>query len=47
MYDSEMYDYAAAHNYLVLDRTGKPYDLPMFSFSAVMLDLTNPHAGNG
>lgn len=42
MYDSEMYDYAAAHNYLVLDRTGKPYDLPMFSFSAVMLDLTNP-----
>jgi alpha-glucosidase len=42
MYDSEIYEYAKAHGYLVKDRTGEPYCLTMFTFAAVMLDLTNP-----
>ena len=42
MYDSELYEEAKEKGYLIKDKEGKPYDLKMYTFSAVMLDLTNP-----
>jgi alpha-glucosidase len=42
MYDTPMYNEAAEKVYLVKDKDGKPYDLAMYSFSATMLDFTNP-----
>jgi alpha-glucosidase len=42
MMDGDLYQYARDHGYLVKNRNGNPYELMMFSFQAVMLDLTNP-----
>lgn len=42
MREGEMYEYAKAHDFFVKDRNGQIYQLPMFSFSAPILDLTNP-----
>ncbi len=46
MYDSELYTEAKEKGYLVKDKSGNPYDLKMYTFSAVMLDLTNPGCWN-
>lgn len=42
MIDSEFYNYARDHGLLIKDKSGEPYKLRMFSFYAVMLDLSNP-----
>jgi alpha-glucosidase len=46
MYDSEIYEYAKDRGYLVKDKNGEPYSLTMFTFAAVMLDLSNPDCWN-
>ncbi len=42
MMDGDMYEQARDRGYLVKDAAGEPYQLAMYSFRAVMLDLTNP-----
>jgi alpha-glucosidase len=42
MTDGDLYEQARDRGYLVKNASGEPYQLPMYSFRAVMLDLTNP-----
>jgi alpha-glucosidase len=42
MLDGDLFEYARDHKFLVQTKNGEPYHLRMYSFYAVLLDLTNP-----